>query len=105
MLNRAAILLRYKEPAVRWINETSIARGHGSIPLAEANQERTVYLISDEEADTADTVERWVQANYLALFEAELEGWYTDVDLWPEDRSLEKFKEWFEVECHSMIVD
>ena len=43
--------------------------------------------------------------NYEALFEAELEGWYTDETLWPQKRTLKLFHQWFEVECHTVIED
>lgn len=39
------------------------------------------------------------------LFEAELEGWYTDPTLWPQDRTFRLFQTWFDVECHSVVVD
>ena len=68
-------------------------------------QERTVYLISEEDADGEEAVQNWVEANFGAMFENELDGWYTDPDLWPRKRTLALFREWFEVEYHSVIVD
>lgn len=47
----------------------------------------------------------WSRKNHAALFENELEGWYTDETLWPRNRDYKTFKEWFEVECHSVIMD
>ncbi len=75
MINRAAVILRYKEPAVVWINEADPCDRDGAITLTAANEERTVYLIDDEAADTGATLERWIQQNYRQLFESELEGW------------------------------
>ncbi len=43
--------------------------------------------------------------NYEALFESELEEWYTDEKLWPKKRDIKLFHEWFEVECHTVIID
>ena len=105
MLNRAAVILRYKEPAVEWINSVEPGDGDEQITLEEVNQERTVYLISDQDAEADTTLERWIEAGYAELFEVELEGWYTDESLWPQERTLKLFHEWFEVECHSVIVD
>ena len=105
MINRAAVILRYKDPAVAWINAADPCDRDRSITLEAANEERTVYLISDEDADTGSTLERWIRRNYRQLFESELEGWYTDPTLWPEDRSLYRFREWFDVECHTVLVD
>ena len=104
MLNRSALLLRYKAPAVQWINDADPSPGGSSVTLAEVNSDLTVYLVSDEVAESPEEVRRWVKANWRSLFESELEGWYTDPTLWPK-RTLKRFDEWFDVECHSMLVD
>ena len=104
MLNRSALLLRYKAPAVQWINDADPAPGGSGVTLAEVNGDLTVYLISDEVAESPDEVRRWVKANWRGLFESELEGWYTDPALWPKI-TLKRFDEWFDVEYHSMLVD
>ena len=61
-----------------------------------------MYLIKDGDAENVDT---WIRENHIALFESELEDWYTDETLWPKNRDYKTFKEWFEVECHSVIMD
>jgi len=105
MINRAAVILKYKEPAVQWINAADPYHDNPQIRLEEVNDDRTVYLVSDHEADDDETLARWIKLNYEVLFEAELEGWYTDESLWPPKRTFELFQEWFEVECHTMIED
>ena len=102
MVNRAAVILRYKDPIVKWINEADPYEDSSEVSLVSANEDRTVYLVSDGEAENID---RWIRANYSVLFESELEGWYTDESLWPKKRDLKTFKEWFEIECHSMVLD
>ena len=105
MINRAAVILRYKEPAVAWINEADPINDNAGISIESANEERTVYLIRDTDADTPADVEEWIRLNYEVLFESELEGWYTDEKLWPKNRSIKLFRNWFDVECHTVIVD
>jgi hypothetical protein len=105
MVNRAVIMLRYKEPAVCWINAADPYVETPAIDIDKANQERTVYLVSDEDGDGIDVANQWVKENYETLFESELDGWYTDPELWPEKRTFKLFKEWFDVECHSVLVD
>jgi hypothetical protein len=104
VINRGAILLRYREPALRWIND---ADPYDSPDLTsdDLRRDRTVYLVSDEDADGEAVAERWIQQNFAEIFERELEGWYTDPTLWPERRTLEMFRSWFDIEYHSMIVD
>ena len=105
MINRAAIILKYKEPAVRWINDADPYNEDPRITAESVNSDRTVYLISDEDADTPDAVERWIKRNFKALFEAELEGWYNDPELWPKKRTQKLFREWFDIECHTLLFD
>ena len=105
MIDRAAIILRYKQPAVDWINEADPYDRDPGITLQDVNEERTVYLIEDQYVETPATFERWLKRNYKELFEAEIMGWYTDPSLWPVRRGLKVFREWFEVECHTVIHD
>ena len=58
---------------MQWINDADPAPGGSPITEEEVNRDRTVYLVSDEVADSP--------------------------------RTLKRFYEWFEVECHSMMID
>jgi len=50
--------------------------------------------------------ERWATAiSWKEIFEQELTGWYTVPSLWPKKRTLKLFLEWFDVECHTCLVD
>ncbi len=105
VVNRNALILRYKDPAVRWINEADPSPDGDEITLANVNQERTVYLIDDRIGEDPRYFERWLRKNYGEIFEMELDGWYTDPTLWPQDRSLALFRAWFDVELHTVLVD
>ncbi len=104
MINRAAILLKLKQPAVDWINEVDPVDNH-RVNLKSANEDRAVYLVDDEVADDSVNVAHWLRLNWEALFNAELEAWYLDESLWIQGRSFELFQEWFEIECHPVITD
>ena len=105
IINRAAVLLKYKSPAVQWINEADPYNADPGILLESVNEDRKVYLIKDEDADGQGAIEQWIKMNYEALFENELKGWYTDENLWPKKRDLKLFREWFDVDYHSVIED
>ena len=79
--------------------------GGAGVTVADTYQDRTIYLIRDEDADDQDALDRWVHKNYKRLFEMELSDWYTDPSLFPKNLTLDLFHEWFEVECHSVIID
>ena len=105
MINRAALLLRYREPAVVWINESDPYPEGRELTLDEVNEERVIYLISEGESESSLRAEKWVKANFRALFENELNAWYTDPSLWPSRLTYQLFQRWFDVEVHSMIID
>ena len=105
MINRAALLLKYKEPAINWINDADPLHDNPGVSLESVNEERTVYLISEADSDGPEAVEKWVKLNWKNLFESELEGWYTDPDLWPEKLSLALFYKWVSVEFHTVLLD
>ena len=48
MLNRAALILRYKQPFVDWINAADPSATSHALTLEEVNQEHTVYLVEVE---------------------------------------------------------
>jgi hypothetical protein len=100
MLNRAALILRYKQAFVDWINAADPSPTWPALTLAEANQEHTVYLVEDE-----DELAQWLVRHHQELFEEELNGWYTDPALWPRDRSLKTLREWCSFELHTVVVD
>ncbi|MBE9548346.1 MAG: hypothetical protein IMF09_02980 [Proteobacteria bacterium] len=105
MINRAAVLLRYKQPAVQWINDADPVADSIEVSLDSANEERTVYLVSEEDADNPELVNLWIKKNYQSLFENELFSWYMLESLWPQKRNFALFSEWFEIECHTVIED
>ncbi len=98
MINRAALIVRPKQPYLDW----AAGLGEdGDVPELEAEQ--TVYLIpvfeSDEEAEAI------LDAVHAEVFANELWGWHTDESAWPRNRDLETFKEWFEIEMHGIVED
>lgn len=104
MINRSALILKYKQPAVDWIN-TADPYESLKLTLEAVNNDLNVYLISDEDSDNAETLQKWLALNLEALFFDELNGWYTDQSLWPKNRNMSLFNEWFTVECHTVLHD
>jgi hypothetical protein len=102
MINRAALILRYKQPFVDWINGVDPSADSPNLTLADVDHERTVYLIEvEDEAELAG----WLTRHHEEVFEQELWGWYTDPALWPRDRSLKTLKEWCSFELHTVVID
>ncbi|PLX49798.1 MAG: hypothetical protein C0613_06380 [Desulfobulbaceae bacterium] len=102
MVNRAALILYYKEPFMKWIADADPSGESPPISLGEVNRDKTVYLIDDSDAEN---LEAWLKRNYADLFETELASWYIDELLWPPKRDLKLFHKWFDAQCHSLLYD
>lgn len=102
MINRGALILTYKQPALDWIKENDPYEEGNELSLALINEEKTVYLISDDEAES---VEEWLEANFLNLLEYELSGHYPDDEIRPDGFNFEMFLQWFDYEVHTVVLD
>jgi hypothetical protein len=101
MLNRSALIVRYKQPFVDWVNAVD-SSPENPVTLNDVNDENNVYLI---EIEDQEELEEWLELNHQDLFEDELYGWYTDPSRWPQDRSLDLFKKWCNFELYTMVFD
>jgi hypothetical protein len=100
MLNRSAVIVRPKKPFCDWLR----AVDYDDAPEATLDQMGpTLYLVPDYE-DPADA-NKVLKKVCDEIFCRELEGWYTDVDVWPKDRSLKVFKQWFDVQHYEVVED
>lgn len=51
MLNRAALILRYKQPFVDWINAVDPSPTSHTLTSDDVDREQTVYLVEVEDED------------------------------------------------------
>ncbi len=72
-----------------------------ALNMDDLTADSTAYLIPEQEADA----ESWLKRNFETIFEIELDGWCTDPSLWPKDRSMKTFKEFFRVYFCSSVID
>ena len=98
-INRYAVLLVPTDECVAWVN--CCPNDDRPTTLEAAQREPTVYLIPEGKADP----ETHIRRHYKAMFEEELNSWYTDPDLWPKNRTFKTFKEFFDVQVSTMVFD
>ena len=100
MLNRSAVVVRPKQPFVDWLKSVEEL----DVPeITLAQLDKTLYLVPDYE-DPEDA-EKVLKKIYDDIVCNELAGWYTDEEMWPKDRSLKMFKQWFDVEHFDVVED
>lgn len=100
MLNRSAITVKAKQPFIDWI--LSLPESE-HITQHDIDDDRTVYLLPD--ITSGDNREELIQDFYQRIFEEQLSDWHTDEESWPANRDVKMFKEWFELEFHSIVLD
>ena len=105
MLNRAALILRYRQPAIDWVNRVDATDHTSTVTQDDVDRDRTVYLIPAGGADSDEEFSDWLLDNYEQLFDNETESWYLDETLWPTLTGIGMFHEWFDLEILSVVVD
>jgi len=101
-VNRATMVVRPRQPYVDWADSLD-EDDENRLTLEEHREDSTAYLIPTVE--DVEEAEEILVTCWPLLFENELESWCADEDVWPADRTLEMFLDWFDVELHSNVVD
>lgn len=99
-INRSLIIVRGKEPFLHWLHSLP---DPDEITLEEVNYDQSSYLLPEYEDDYEQ--EKIIKKYFKQIFEDKLYGWWRDPDAWPSKMGLKTFKEWFEVEFHSVVLD
>ena len=100
-LNRTVVLLGPKQPFLDWLND--VDPDDEPLTVEDVRDDNEVFLIPQFN-DNSDS-EKWVEKRWSFLFEHMLMGWIDDEAMWPQDRTLDMFREWFDIEIHTMAWD
>jgi hypothetical protein len=102
MLNRTLLVVRAKQPLLDWLRSLPDPEDD-STTLESINQDASAYLLpeccDDRERDAL------LRKVFRAVFDDQLNGWWTDEKHWPKKRAFPVFLEWFDLEWHSVIRD
>lgn len=97
-VHRSAVVIKKQKPFLDWLSYHD-----GEMIMDEMVMEGDVYLLPDFE--TTEEMEKWMKKHFDRLFTDQLNGWYTDPAMWPQDRTFDLFKEWFSYSLHTMVWD
>ena len=100
-LNRTVVLLLPKQPFLEWLNDADPT--DAALTAEDLHDDSNVFLIPQFN-DGLDSM-KWIEKRWSVLFEHMLLEWIVDETMWPENRTLEMFREWFDVEIHTMAWD
>jgi len=101
-INRHLIILMPKQPVLDWIKR--VDPNPPNVTLDQLRLEQNAFLVPDD-LDGQQDAENWVQRRWQMFFEGFLAEWYTVESWWPQKRTLKMFKDWFDVQYHSMVWD
>lgn len=99
-INRSLVTVRVREPFVKWLESLPDPL---DLTIEEINEDCTAYLLPEYAYE--DDTEELLEVYYDMIFDDQLTSWWEDPKDWPEERTLEVFDEWFDVEFHSMVID
>lgn len=95
----SVIVVKPKQTFADWAQKVS---GHSSHFVDYYRENCNCYLIREVKQEDED--EKLIAEYYAEIFEYELASWAKE-ELWVEDRTLEVFHEWFDVEIHYIVYD
>jgi hypothetical protein len=101
-INRHLIILMPKQPVLDWIKR--VDPNPPNLTLDQLRLEQNAFLVP-EDLDGQQDAEKWVQRRWQMFFEGFLAEWYTVESWWPQKRTFKMFKDWFDVQYHSMVWD
>lgn len=93
--NRLLALLHPREPFTVWARQFR-EPGEATEELEAASSRPFPFLVPLLDQD--GEIWTWLEDNHLILFETALWSWSPERSRWPEDRSWDRFVEWFDIE-------
>ena len=101
VINRAVAIIKPRQPYLDWAKR--LPGPPDDVTLDEMHTDCTAILIPD--FDDPTEAEAFIATIAADLFDMELDAWHRDPKTWPEDRGYETFREWFDVEIHTIVLD
>jgi len=99
-INRYAFIVRPKKMFLDWVNYTDPKH---PMTLDEIRDEPDVYLLP--EIEDPKEQQKYLETHCEKIFEHKLYAYWTDSESFPKDLSWTVFKEWFDFEILSMVID
>jgi hypothetical protein len=95
------VVVKPKRPFLGWLHRAD-PTSH-NLSLQDLGREPTIYLIPAW--DTRAEIEDALRERSEEIFIEQLGEWFNDKTTWPQDLGLEVFRDWFDLQHHSMLVD
>lgn len=101
IINRHAVVITAKKPYFDWAASIDEEAPDDAAMLSEAAP--SVYLIEPDETPDGEPI--LSEPTARRIFESELASWHGDDADWPQDRNIDTFRTWFDVQVQGMVID
>ena len=98
MLNRSAVVVRYREAFRDWLRSIGVEEEE-----FEDHGDKSVYLIG--ECQYPEDQEEVLRESSSAIFYEEVSAWHLDPEQHPDFNDFALFKSWFETEYFDTVSD
>ena len=94
-------------PTIRfldWLNQLNQNEENNiELNLEQIRSNSNIYLIPEQ--DTPEEVIAYIDEHFETIFLAELSSWSLNEDEYPQNRTLQMFWEFFDIEVHDTVCD
>lgn len=101
IIDRTAVVIKPTARFLEWLKSSD--EDMPELTLEQLRANCSVFLVP--EFEEPEEVVGYFDERYQQIFEAELASWYADKAYWPQDRSLQAFWEYFDIEIHDTVLD
>jgi len=95
------VIVKPSEPFLYWLQ--SLPNQLKDLALEDLPGDSFCLLIP--ESDSQQEATALISKRYKKIFESELMAWHIVKRDWPKKRTLAIFREWFDLEFHSKVID
>ena len=98
MLNRSAVVVRYREAFRDWLRSIGVAEEE-----FDDHCDKSIYLVT--ECEYPEDREEILRESAGAIFYEEVSAWHLDSEQDPDFTDFSLFQSWFETEFFDMVTD
>ena len=98
-INRTLLIVMPKKPYIDWVKSFE----NGEPDFDTGAEHYSAYLINEKFDEF--NYQNYLKNHYLDIFEEELYSMIRDPDLWPQNRDLKTYNEWFDTKACDTVFD
>jgi len=100
LINRKVAVIKPTAVFLEWLR--NLPDWDLDMTLEDLRNDCTAILIPEP---IGRTPEYYIEGMYREIFEIELDSWERDQSKWSQQMNLETFREWFDIEIHSIVLE